>query len=49
MLGDVGLHSASAALHCNLGSGSAGPVPVTQVSHGQSVLAPKTGSVTVGL
>jgi len=48
MLADVCLHSASAALHYYLGSGSAAPVPVTHVSHSQSVLARTSGSVTVG-
>ena len=48
MAADVCLHSASTALHCYLGSASAAPVPVTHVSHSQSVLAPMSGSVTVG-
>jgi len=48
MLADVCLHSASTALPYYLGSGSAAPVPVTHVNHSQSVLAPTSGSVTVG-
>ena len=48
MLADVWLHSASGALHCNVGSTSAAPVPVTRVSHGQSVLDSASGHVTVG-
>ena len=48
MLADVCLHSASTALPHYQGSGSAAPVPCTHVSHGQSVLAPMSGSVTVG-
>lgn len=48
MLADVCLHSASAALHYYLGSGSGAPGPVIHVSHRQSVLAPMSGSVTVG-
>jgi hypothetical protein len=49
MLADVSLHSASTALHYYLGSGSAAPpVPVTHINHSQSVLAPTSGSVTVG-
>ena len=47
MLADVCLHSASAALHYYLGSGSAAPVPVIHVSHSQSVLARMSGSATV--
>jgi hypothetical protein len=47
MLVDVCLHSASAALHYYQGSSSAAPVPVTHVSHSQSVLAPTSASVTV--
>ena len=48
MLADVCLHSASAALHYYLGSASAAPVPVTHVSHSQSVLAPTSRRVTIG-
>lgn len=48
MRSDVCQHSTSAALHYYLGSGSAAPVPVTHVSHSQSVLAPTSGSGTVG-
>ena len=48
MRADACLHSGSAALHYYLGSGSAAPVPVTHVSHSQSVLARTSGSVTVG-
>jgi hypothetical protein len=47
MLADISLHSASAALHCYLGSSSA-PLPATQVSHSQSVLAQTSGRVTIG-
>jgi len=48
MLADVYLHSASAALHCYLGSGSGAPVPATHVGHSQRVLAPTSDNVTVG-
>ena len=48
MPADVSLHSASAALHCYLGSSSVAPVPVTHVNHSQMVLAPTSGSVAVG-
>jgi len=48
MRADVCLHSASAALHCSLGSGSPASGPVTHVSHSQSVLAPTSGRVTIG-
>lgn len=48
MLADLCLHSASTALPYYLGSGSAASVPVTHVSHGQSVLAPTSGSIPVG-
>ena len=47
MLADVCLHSSSTALHYYLGSRWAAPMPVTHVSHSQSVLAPTSGSVTV--
>ncbi len=47
MLADVCLHSASTALHYDLGSGSAAPVPVTHVNHSQSILAPTSCSVRV--
>lgn len=52
MLVDVFVHSASAALHYELGSGqlgsgSAAAVHVTQPSHSQSVLAPTSVHATV--
>ena len=49
MRADVCLHSVSAALHCSLGSGSAAPGPIPHVNHSQSVLAPTSGRVTIGL
>jgi len=48
MLGDVCLHSASAALHYNLGRWSAAPVQTTHASHSLSVLDSASGHVTVG-
>jgi len=48
MLVDVYLHSAPAALHYFLGSGSAASVPVTNASQVQSVLSPTSGSIAIG-
>ena len=46
MLVDVRLHSASAALHWQLGSGSAAAVHVTQAGHSLSVLDSTSAHVT---
>lgn len=48
MLADVCLHSGSTALPYYLGSGSAAPVPGTDVSHSRSVLALTSSSIPVG-
>ena len=48
MLADACLHSASAALHCIRGSGSAAPVPVTNASQDHDILFPRSGGIAVG-
>lgn len=47
MLAALCVHSASAALHYNLGRWSAAPVQITQASHSLSVLDSASGHMMV--